>query len=262
VISEDAVHDYLDNVIVGVSIREIARRHSERLGRLLHPSTVLRRIQKVEDFIGEHPMVEELVYGESQGCDKEVEIALRRLSEPGAILVVGDTRHKKAVVMMCRDPDNPVKIAEIGRGSAAKMIMRGQVVRQGNNSKFMTYVVTSRGKDELRRALQVQRRSRPSIVCESPLGRLLRSKHIDRDQYATGVRFREMHAAGDDLSHVERALGRELWQVLQDVVIAERGLATVEKDYGYPARSAKVLVHVALLQLASVLSGELTETVG
>lgn len=183
---QDAMACYLAHVERRTGIRALA----EKLD--LHPSTVSRRIAKVEQ-LRDDPAIDaflsrasvpgthehELLQGPqnmniaqhsatktSSGVPDSEELrALRRLCESGAFLVVMKGL-KNAVVMRSHNQGDPVRTAVVASEVIGRLAARDWIMSKPR-AKVVCYEVTSAGRAALKRRL-ADRKSPGSGLCEAP----------------------------------------------------------------------------------------------
>lgn len=129
----------------GVSLRILAR----ELG--CHPSTILRRIRRIEDR-RDDPLIDHALTampGKADNTPTELSFrhALRRLAEPEAALLVADGM-KKAIVIR-----QGVQTYTMDRVLAEEMALKGWIVHSGNVKHLQRYILISAGRAALRRML-------------------------------------------------------------------------------------------------------------
>ncbi|WP_145395735.1 DUF6456 domain-containing protein [Paracoccus sulfuroxidans] len=142
---------YLRHVEGGESIRALARETGH------HASTILRRIRRFEAR-RDDPLVDTAVDGLGGRATiepgpnglKQVRRVLRRLAEPGAMLVVAEGMEKAIVI---RDE---IRTAILDHQLAGYMAVRGWV-RLTAQGKLNRYAISSAGRDLLRSAMSRQR---------------------------------------------------------------------------------------------------------
>lgn len=179
---------YLAHVEGGQSIRAIAAKVD------LHPSTVMRRIRKIE-LMRDDPLVDqylsatpepELPYSPTQGDEKmtsqnssydpkppvqnpqEEKRILRRLCETGAFLAVSKSL-AKAVVMRADGKGAQTRTAVVDTRLAGAMVLKDWV-RCSKPGKIACYEVTSAGRAALKRVLaqDVQKGLHQTGFAEAP----------------------------------------------------------------------------------------------
>lgn len=158
---------YLRHVENGETIRALAREAG------CHASTILRRIRRFEAR-RDDPLVDGALARSADALsfdDKQALRILRRLSEPGAIMVSAAGMDKAIVT---RDD---IRTAVLERALAEEMALRGWVVqsRQGGG-RLSRYVLAPAGRDALRRMLRSPRQRDavpgPGAFCDaSPVAR-------------------------------------------------------------------------------------------
>lgn len=165
---------YFAHTQSGVSLRELARQNG------LHPSTVLRRIRKVEDR-REDPLVDEYYseisepktsklfserlhktmtnsYSKPQPSAEEFRI-LRRLSEKEAFLAISSSL-ENGVVLRKIGKGAPTRTAVVKRDIAKALVVRDWISIT-NTGKVNTYIVTEAGRAALRREILREGRDVP-----------------------------------------------------------------------------------------------------
>jgi hypothetical protein len=167
-----AVACYLAHVESGQSIRTIAAAFD------LHPSTVMRRIRKIE-LMRDDPLVDHFLtsarppsplpnlqsesvepmtkqtpitaLATSENMPREVLRILRRLCETGAFLAISKGLDR-AVVMRQNDKDMPTRTAVVDGKMAGEMVLKDWL-RCTKPGRISCYEVTSAGRSALKRAL-------------------------------------------------------------------------------------------------------------
>nr|WP_170167023.1 DUF6456 domain-containing protein [Paracoccus methylarcula] len=142
----DDVELYLRHVRDGVPIRALAR----ELG--CHASTVLRRIRRFEER-RDDPLVDAALSARAEAPAEEADERqfrqiLRRLAEPGAVMVTAKGMEKAIVT---RDE---IRTAVLDRGMAEAMALRGWVAQSGQGGRIQRYVLVPPGREALRRMLK------------------------------------------------------------------------------------------------------------
>lgn len=146
----DDVSIYLRHTRDGVPIRALAR----ELG--CHASTVLRRIRRFEER-RDDPLVDAALSACAEGAadaqdERQFRQALRRLAEPGAVMVTGDGMEK---AIISRDK---IRTAVLDRSTAEAMALRGLVAQSGQGERIQRYVLVPAGREALRNMLKNERR--------------------------------------------------------------------------------------------------------
>ncbi len=138
----------LRHVEEGQSIRALARSEG------CHASTILRRIRRFEAR-RDDPLVDgaltEAADRPRQLDDRQVLRILRRLAEPGAVLVTADGMDKAIV---SRDD---IRTAVLDRWTAEMMALKGWVVPSAVPGRMQRYAIAPAGRDALRAMLQSPR---------------------------------------------------------------------------------------------------------
>ena len=168
---ELSVAMYVAHTKAGRSLRWIARQTG------INPSTVLRRIRKIEDC-RDDPLIDralrELTVWQSQNitpkqdCSpmnsqtsithsaqkltkQEIRI-LRRMAETGAFLAIGQNV-AKGVVFRQIDDQKPTKMAVVSKNLAQKLVLRDFIRLDKKQELLSTYQITSVGNAALKRAM-------------------------------------------------------------------------------------------------------------
>ncbi|WP_347139936.1 DUF6456 domain-containing protein [Paracoccus sp. SSK6] len=139
---------YLRHVEGGQSIRALARSEG------CHASTILRRIRRFEAR-RDDPLVDGAL---AEGADrprklddKQAMRLLRRLAEPGAVLVTADGMDK---AIISRDE---IRTAVLERWIAEVMALKGWVVPSAAPGRMQRYAIAAAGRDALRDMLRSPR---------------------------------------------------------------------------------------------------------
>lgn len=140
---------YRRHIEDGVSLRILARESG------CHPSTILRRIRKVEDR-RDDPLVDQALAAIPHRTDNaptelSFRHALRRLAEPEAVLLIADNMEKAIIVRQ------GVQTFTMERNLAEGMALKGWIVHSGNVKHLQRYVLISAGREALRRMLSKNR---------------------------------------------------------------------------------------------------------
>lgn len=139
---------YLRHVEEGQSIRALARAEG------CHASTILRRIRRFEAR-RDDPLVDgALTEGaERRGAldDRQAMRLLRRLAEPGAILVTAEGMDR---AIISRDD---IRTAVLDRSVAELMALKGWVVPAAAPGRVQRYAIAPAGREALRRMLRSPR---------------------------------------------------------------------------------------------------------
>ncbi len=139
---------YLRHVEEGQSIRALARSEG------CHASTILRRIRRFESR-RDDPLVDgaltEVADRPRQLDERQVLRVLRRLAEPGAVLVTAEGMDKAIV---SRDD---IRTAVLDRWVAEVMALRGWVVPSATPGRVQRYAIAPAGRDALRGMLRSPR---------------------------------------------------------------------------------------------------------
>jgi len=160
---QEAATSYLEHVVDGKSIRSIAQKSD------VHPSTIMRRIRKIEG-LRDDPALDQYLTAASKtgnrlggggkgglvgiGTEKILEedkVILRRMSETGAILVVSKGL-KKAVVMRTNRDGQRTRTAVVNAHLAGTGVINDwlRCTKAGNIS---LYEITEAGRSALKRAI-------------------------------------------------------------------------------------------------------------
>lgn len=142
---------YLRHVEDGISIRALARENG------CHASTILRRIRRFEAR-RDDPLIDgalsprpDMPDGRRNSDERQVLRVLRRLAEPGAVLVTADGMEKAIV---SRDE---IRTAVLDRRLAEDLALNGWVARQNGGSRIHRYSIVAAGRDALRDMLRSPR---------------------------------------------------------------------------------------------------------
>ncbi|MDO5646491.1 DUF6456 domain-containing protein [Paracoccus sp. (in: a-proteobacteria)] len=138
---------YLRHVEQGETIRSLARQAG------CHPSTILRRIRRFEQR-RDDPLVDGALTPRAAKPENDARDAmrvLRRLAEPGALLVTADNMEKAIVT---RDD---IRTAVLDRRLAETMALRGWLVAQAPTGRVHRYIISNAGRDALRAMLRSPR---------------------------------------------------------------------------------------------------------
>lgn len=167
-----SIREYIDHVEKGVSLREIARRDG------VHPSTVLRRIRKLEDR-RDDPLLDDALTRISKQTrsilkrkevnmnipyqkpdpekdvtiNKDIVRILRRMSESKAFMVMS-LELSKAVVMR-GSGSNQVRSAVLSRELGQKLLLKDWITCT-HAGKFNKYEITNSGRSCLKRMVSEQ----------------------------------------------------------------------------------------------------------
>lgn len=168
--ARDAAY-YLAHTEKGESIRQLAKAS----GR--HPSTVLRAVRRVEQH-RDDPLLDHALTRVEEGLEtkampapandnkvprghadvmdaetlrREAKKFLRRLSEPGAFLLIA--RHASRAGIFCAANDHQRPIATLPVDTAAEFLRQDWIKVQGQGSATVRYKITEVGRSYLRRAL-------------------------------------------------------------------------------------------------------------
>lgn len=223
------------HTVDGETIRGIARE------RGCHASTVLRQVRRAEDHM-QNPLFAAL---RQERSDTAVEGAarriLRRLREPGAVLVAAPAAPKAAVMVGTRT------IATVDKDIAAAFWARGWIAcrREGAVSLFR---ITSKGSIALSEMLG----KRPGWV--PPVDRY--RPRVPPEAAEAGRTLRAKSMAGESVDAALGHVGGDLAEALRLMVIEEVGHEEAERRMGWPARSAKVVLRIALMRLAAFYAGD------
>ena len=158
---EEAAASYLAHVVEGRSIRSIAQKTN------VHPSTIMRRIRKIEgmrddpvldQYLSRAPRVQATPTSaqkpkpEVVSLSAEEKVLLRRLSETGAMLVVSKGMDK-AVVLRATQGGEQTRTAVLGAELAGAAVIRDWIRTTRTGEKVSCYKITDAGRMALKRAL-------------------------------------------------------------------------------------------------------------
>lgn len=270
---------YLANTVAGTSMRELARTHD------VEPSTICRTVRRVEE-LREWPewdavldqlalvtcpdgVTDEAVLT-AMGVERdEAEVgfleAMTVLSQAGSALAV--THAPVACVFL----DGEVAYRTTKRLATTWLALGW--LRGSSNGKVRRYVPSGRYGQPEEPVAEAKPRRQPRPYAQfthessDNIAYMRRTKvgakgsrfgftndqvnlAIDLSTLMTSATCRG--ANSPELSRViqlKERLGDELFNVLHDFLHAGHGLEQIEKTYGFPARSAKVLLGVALQQI-------------
>ena len=137
---------YLRHVERGESIRSLAR----ELG--CHASTVLRRIRRYEER-REDSLVDGALSPRARPAfdERQAMRVLRRLAEPGAMLVTTENMEKAIVTR------EDIRTAILQRDLAEMMALKGWLVQSGPQGRLQRYVIAPAGRSALRGMLRSPR---------------------------------------------------------------------------------------------------------
>ncbi len=215
-----ATRTYFAHTEGGRTIRELAAEED------VHPSTILRRVRRVE-YSRDDPLVDAALRQIAQGGGaargpspvdeedllREALPTLRRLAEPDAVLAVARDL-EKAVVARCISEGEPQRLAVIDRSLAVEMALRDWISCAAPESRIQRYRITLHGRMLLRRMTLAESgfaegpapfagpeeddgTQRRSGQPDSPLAVLARRRDgsgqpfLSRDLVAAGDRLRE-----------------------------------------------------------------------
>ena len=170
-----AIALYLAHVHQGQSLRSLARATG------LNPSTVLRRVRKLEDR-RDDPLIDEFLSSFSQAkhslpimiqegsnmvsdlkekpkkskktLTKQEQSALRRLCETGAFLAIGKDLAKGAI-FRTKEGSEPTRFAVVSKETAKALVVR-DCIKLTKNEKLSIYHVTEVGRTTIRRIVKAQ----------------------------------------------------------------------------------------------------------
>lgn len=273
--------DYIVHTVRGVAMRELARAQD------LEPSTIMRRIRRVEDLrewpewdilldrLAELPdlqVVDDAAVLRATGQDLETVTehllaASTALAQEGATIAVADAPTS------CVFFEGEV-VSRVPREVVVTWLGLGWIKTHEMGPRVNRYVVTDR------RAIGVveKPRSEPRPSPRAPYSRLTDpgndniQKLMSMRPGSKGSRFgysqdhvnlamdvrtqmvlAEAKGVGSgELKRVVRmreTLGEDMFEVLYAFLHAGHGFERIEKDRGYPARSCKILLRVALDQV-------------
>nr|WP_246849634.1 DUF6456 domain-containing protein [Rubellimicrobium arenae] len=165
-----AARNYIAHTEGGQTIRALAREAQ------VHPSTILRRVRRVEAS-RDDPLVDSALRqltraGEARDAGEanpeslaqEAVPVLRRLAEAGAVLAVARDMEKGVIVREERDGE-PTRLAVVDRRLAEAMALRDWITCQSPEARIRRYRITTGGRTMLRRGLEP---ARPGGMAEAP----------------------------------------------------------------------------------------------
>ncbi|WP_425471711.1 DUF6456 domain-containing protein [Rubellimicrobium rubrum] len=164
-----AARNYLAHTEGGHSIRSLAREAQ------VHPSTILRRVRRVES-LRDDPLVDSALRHLSvdipaaEDKDRDEVLAnesvpvLRRLAEAGSVLAVARDMEKGVVVREGNDGE-PTRLAVVDRRLAEAMALRDWIACVAPDARIRRYRITPSGRQVLRRRME---EARPAGLAEAP----------------------------------------------------------------------------------------------
>lgn len=172
---EEAAASYLAHVVHGQSIRSIA------LGKNVHPSTIMRRIRKIENM-RDDPVLDKYLSSASRDIklkasapiaitpkarmSDEERLLLRRLSETGAVLVVSGGMDK-AIVLRTGPDGQQTRTAVVAAELAASSVLRDWI-RCSKSGRVSCYKITDAGRMALKRVLAEESPRRDTGFADVP----------------------------------------------------------------------------------------------
>ena len=218
-----ATRDYLAHVERGLTLRQIAEQGD------VHPSTILRRIRRVE-VSREDPLLDSALRRiarpggpeTEENCEEAIVrgalVVLRKMADPEAVLAMSRDLEKGAVMRSGPDGE-PQRLAVVDKPLAEEMTVRGWIACFTPEARVQRYRITAQGRALLRRAggarpglaeepapftgpdddrnEDARRRVYRFAAAESPLSALSRRRDgkgipfLPRDLVAAGDRLRE-----------------------------------------------------------------------
>ena len=229
------VEIYNRHVAGGESMRHLAREHR------VYPSTILRAIRSVEVSMSDHLFA---LAAEARVApawvEREARRILRRMQEPGAVLLSRPGLAKAAVLVGSKT------IGETDAETAAHFRFNDWIRPDGEMvSGMVRYAITARGVTALRRLVNARQGSRPPL--------LLRREIFGEAQVDAARRLQDKFSEGglDAVRDELAAVGPDLDIALIELVCYERGLEATEARHGWPQRAGKLLMKIALSRLAT-----------
>lgn len=158
-----ATRNYLAHVEGGQTIRELAK------AAAVHPSTILRRVRRVES-LRDDPLLDAALrrmagqggeLPEDEGTTvlvREALPVLRQLAETGAVLAIARDM-EKGVIAREMPTGEPQRLAVIERALAEEMALRGWIVCLSRESRVQRYRLAAPGKALLRAGGVTRRRA-------------------------------------------------------------------------------------------------------
>ena len=280
---------YLAHTTEGEGIRKLA----EASGT--HPSTVSRAVCRVEQMrddplfdriltkaetepdceaaptpgsanAGHRPAVATRADAMSEDeVRREAKKFLRRLSEPGAFLLIAQGTEKAGIFCSANDYTRPIAMPTVG--VVAEFLRRDWIKARTRGSTSVRYRITDTGRSFLRRSLAEERRAPGMAEAPTPfqaqymeMGEKLFADKLTGKPEARQVNLADKPIAGTPGDGALMARDRvmkaltELGPGLADVALRTccflEGLETCERRIGWSARSAKVVLKLALQRLA------------
>lgn len=246
-----ATRNYLAHVEKGQTIRALAKEAD------VHPSTVLRRVRRVE-ALRDDPLLDAALRRlatpqRTEFADPDPDAALRRqaaavlrqLGDPGTVLAIARDM-EKGVVAREGPEGEPIRLGVVERSLAEEMAVRGWIATTSVESKVQRYRITHKGRQAVRggrpRASGLEEEGAVFVgpagdddrlhhmrsgLLDTPLQNLSRRRDENGDPFLT----RELVAAGERLQDdyelaVERGERLPDWdEFLED--LPDAGLAPV-----------------------------------
>lgn len=172
--------------------------------------------------------------------DKNVLRVLRRLNEKGAVLVSwGDMR--TAIVVR-----GDAKTCSTERKTVETLFARGMIrLTNGAGAAIEKYALTDHGKKTLDSMLE-SKRKKGSVGAYW----LWQKGFLSDELLALAEKLADDAEAGrPSFDETMNAIGGDMGMVLRMLLKDRLGLETIEKRMGYSARSAKVVIKIALQQV-------------
>lgn len=260
-LSANVMADYLDNVVRSKGFRELAR------ASRVPPSTPLRRARRCED-LRDHPEWDALfsalevfwakaetpkmnasavlaaLHLTKSGLEHNIQERRRSLMAPDATIVTSD-EFPSAVIL---DRDG-CRAGTLDRAHVLAALAFGWVTPIGETSgRVRRFAVTK--KIPLERALTTSR-GRVRYHRERPLEGMFRRKGnpFDPARKQAARDFEILYAQGTDSPEyqaIQSALPPSLLRPLEAICAGDMGVEDFEKQEGWPTRSGKAILAVAL----------------
>lgn len=274
----EAVETYLANTVGGEAYRALARRDGRP------PSTHMRWCQAIEEARGDPGWDEALKLCEAQWrhgtqpdevtddwlCRVVCGMQMAEL-EPVAVEVRSAMRGRDLVLAMATDAahnatnamcfrDNVI-VVKLPRRQLLAMLVLGWVEPVGSNAgqracRYRPTADCPSGTSRVTRLASAG--SYKTFNCAGPRcvtqlwdmtqGRRRSTVGLERHDVDAALRLREAMGTNDAerIAQVRASVGEELYALLNDYLLLDLGLEALEGRYGWPARSAKLMLRVAL----------------
>lgn len=192
---------YLRHVEEGQSIRALARIEG------CHPSTILRRIRRFEAR-RDDPLVDRALSEPADRCnaldDRHAMRLLRRLAEPGAVLVTADGMDR---AIISRDE---IRTAILDRRVAELLALKGWVAPSAAPGRVQRYAIAPAGREALRDMLRSprQRKAIPGPADFSDARPVAEDEMLGMAEAPAGFDHAERHRVWDSRTVPDPENGR------------------------------------------------------